>query len=144
MDKTQPVTLFIQCLIDGMYPEIGEAVVRLFEKLKIPVDCPLDQTCCGQVAYNSGYQKEARMAAKRFIQLFEKAAVIVCPSGSCVDMVRHNYPALFKDDFPWFKRALSISSKTFELTEYLVDILGIEDIGACFDKRLPTMTPVIY
>jgi len=136
MDKTQPVTLFIQCLIDGMYPEIGEAVVRLFEKLKIPVDCPLDQTCCGQVAYNSGYQKEARMAAKRFIQLFEKAAVIVCPSGSCVDMVRHNYPALFKDDFPWFKRALSISSKTFELTEYLVDILGIEDIGACFDKKI--------
>jgi L-lactate dehydrogenase complex protein LldE len=136
MNKTQPVTLFIQCLIDGMYPEIGDAIIKLFQKLNIPVDCPSDQTCCGQVAYNSGYQKEAAVAAKRFIRLFENAEVIVCPSGSCVDMVRHNYLALFKEDAVWFKRAQEVSSKIFEFTEYLVDVLGLEDVGARYDGKI--------
>ena len=97
MDKLKPVTLFIQCLVDGMYPEVGHSMVRLFEKLEIPVDIPLDQTCCGQPAFNSGYREEAAVAAKRFIEIFESAQVIVCPSGSCVDMVKHQYPGLFTD-----------------------------------------------
>ena len=136
MDKEKNITLFIQCLIDGIYPQAGLAVVQLFEKLGIGVDIPLKQTCCGQPAFNSGYRKEARTAAKRFIEIFESARVIVCPSGSCVDMVKHQYPALFKDGSAWQKRAKKVSGKIFELTEYIVDVLGIEDVGATFPGKV--------
>lgn len=136
MHTNKPVTLFIQCLVDSMYPEVGQSMVRLFENLNIPVDIPLDQTCCGQPAFNSGYRREAAIAAKRFIAIFENAQVIVCPSGSCVDMVKNQYPGLFKDGSAWQKRALGISRKIFELSEYIVDILGIEDTGSSFQGRV--------
>ena len=136
MDKKQPVTLFVQCLVDSLYPEVGNSLVRLFENLDIPIHVPLDQTCCGQPAFNSGYRKEAAIAAKRFIEIFERSPVIVCPSGSCVDMVKHQYPGLFEQGSSWHKRALGISAKIFELTEYLVDVLGIEDVGASFQGRV--------
>lgn len=132
----QRVTLFIQCLVDSMYPEVGEAMVGIFNKLAVPVDCPTDQTCCGQPAFNAGYRKEARIAAKRFIEIFEAAGVVVCPSGSCVDMVRHHYPELFADDPAWLARARQVAAKTFELTEYLVDVLGVDDLGAVYNGRV--------
>jgi len=97
----KPVTLFIQCLVDTVYPEVGESLVRIFRKLDIEIVCPRDQTCCGQPAFNSGYRKEARTAAKRFLSIFEDADVIVCPSGSCVNMVRNHYPELFQDEPKW-------------------------------------------
>ena len=133
MNTQKKVTLFIQCLVDGIYPEVGEAMVAIFRKLGVNLTCPTQQTCCGQPAFNSGYQREARVAAKRFIEIFEKAEAIVCPSGSCVTMVRHNYPQLFSDDATWLQRAQNVAAKTFELTEYLVDILGVDDLGAHFD-----------
>lgn len=136
MEKEKKVTLFIQCLIDGIYPQAGFAVVQLFEKLGIGVDIPLKQTCCGQPAFNSGYREQARTAAKRFIEIFESARVIVCPSGSCVDMVKHQYPVLFKEGSSWQERAKKVSGKIFELTEYLVDELGIEDVGARFPGKV--------
>jgi L-lactate dehydrogenase complex protein LldE len=77
MDKNKPITLFIQCLVDSFYPEVGLAMVHMFEKLDIAVDIPLNQTCCGQPAFNSGYRREAAIAAKRFIEIFEHASVIV-------------------------------------------------------------------
>lgn len=130
------VTLFVQCLVDGIYPEVGEAMITLFDRLGIAVDCPLDQTCCGQPAFNAGYRKAARAAAKRFIQIFEDAEVIVCPSGSCVNMVRHHYPELFEDDERWLDRATLVGQRTFELSQYLVDVLGIEDVGACYEGKV--------
>jgi len=131
VNTDQTVTLFIQCLVDGIYPEVGEAVVGIFRKLGVNLTCPTRQTCCGQPAFNSGYQGEARVAAKRFIEIFESAEAIVCPSGSCVTMVRHHYPQLFADDAAWLQRAQDVAAKTFELTEYLVDILGVvDDLGA--------------
>jgi L-lactate dehydrogenase complex protein LldE len=136
MTENKKVTLFIQCLVDVMYPEVGEAMLKIFRKLDIAVDCPVDQTCCGQPAFNSGYHKQARVAARKFIQLFDDAQSIVCPSGSCVHMVRHHYPELFRDDPAWLKRAESIRDKTFELTEYLVDVLGVEDLDARFDGKI--------
>lgn len=136
MGKNKTITLFIQCLVDSMYPEVGQAMVHLFEKLGISVDIPLDQTCCGQPAFNSGYRKEAKTAARRFIEIFENAKTIVCPSGSCVDMVKHQYPGLFKDGSLWQERAKKVSAKTFELTQYLVDILGVEDVGARFQGKV--------
>ncbi len=136
MGEKKPVTLFIQCLVDSLYPEVGEAMVQLFENQNIPVDIPVEQTCCGQPAFNSGYRRQARAAAKHFIEIFENAEVIVCPSGSCVDMVKHQYPGLFKQGSSWQQRALNISYKIFELTEYLVDVLEIEDVGASFSGKI--------
>ena len=134
MNKT--VTLFIQCLVDGIYPEAGEAMVKIFRKLGIDLICPTTQTCCGQPAFNAGYRREAGVAAKRFIDIFESAQVIVCPSGSCVTMVRHHYPQLFEDNDPWLQRAKQVAAKTYELTEYLVDVLGVQDVGARYDGKI--------
>lgn len=126
------VTLFIQCLVDSMFPEAAEAMLTVFDRLGIPYTYPPDQTCCGQPAYNSGYKKEAAEAAKHFIEIFEEAQVIVCPSGSCVHMVRHHYPQLFPDDPVMRDKAIAIGKKTFEFTQYLVDELGIEDVEATY------------
>ncbi|MGB7919873.1 MAG: (Fe-S)-binding protein [Desulfobacterales bacterium] len=136
INTPKKVTLFVQCLVDGLYPEVGEAVVKIFRKLNLAVDCPADQTCCGQIAFNSGYRQEARVAAERFIRIFEKAEVVVCPSGSCVHMVRRYYPDLFRDSPAWRKRAEAVGDKTFELTQFLVDVMGVEDHGARYDGRI--------
>jgi L-lactate dehydrogenase complex protein LldE len=136
MQRSQKVTLFIQCIIDGIYPEVGFAVARIFEKLGIEVKCPAEQTCCGQPAFNSGYRKEAKRAAEHFIDVFGDAEAIVCPSGSCVNMVRNHYPELFRDDARLLERAKGIGTKTFELTEYLVDVLKVEDLGSRYDGRI--------
>ena len=130
--SARTVSLFIQCLVDTMFPETGEAMIAVFEKIGVPYDYPTGQTCCGQPAFNSGYSRDAAVAARHFINLFEEAEVIVCPSGTCVHMVRHHYPALFADDPSMHSRALAIGAKTFEFTEYLVDELHISDVGAEF------------
>lgn len=136
MRRNPEVSLFVQCLVDALYPEVAEAMVRIFRKLDIPMTCPADQTCCGQPAFNSGYWNEAKAAATRFISVFEHADQIVCPSGSCVNMVRNHYPELFADDGKWLHRARAMGEKTFELTEYLVDVLGVEDLGARYEGRV--------
>ncbi len=136
MLSTKNVTLFVQCLVDGLYPEVGEAMVTIFNKLGISVNCPLDQTCCGQPAFNAGYRKAARVAAKRFIEIFEDSESIVCPSGSCVNMVKNHYPELFEDDVKWFERAVKVGQRTFELSQYIVDILKIEDVGASYHGKV--------
>jgi L-lactate dehydrogenase complex protein LldE len=124
------IALFIPCLVDAVYPEVGEAMVAVLARLGLPVTYPPDQTCCGQPAFNAGYLPEARVAAKRFIKIFESADVIVCPSGSCTAMVRRHYPALLKADENWSRRARRVGEKIFEFSEYLVDVLGKEDLGA--------------
>ena len=127
------VSLFIQCLVDSMFPEAAEAMVAVFQKLNIPFDYPTEQTCCGQPAFNSGYRKDAVVAAKRFIEIFEHEDVIVSPSGSCVHMVRHHYPELFAGDSEMLARAKAVGDKTFELTQYLVDELHLSNIGSEFN-----------
>lgn len=130
------VTLFVQCIVDGMYPEVAESMVHLFRRLNVVCDYPLEQTCCGQPAFNSGYRAAARRAARHFIEVFESARCIVCPSGSCVAMVRHHYLELFAHEPGWLNRAKGIASKTFELTEYLIDVLGVSDLGATYRGRV--------
>ena len=136
MTIPKTVTLFIQCLVDGVYPEVGEAMVAIFRKLGINIICPTQQTCCGQPAFNSGYRRQARIAAKRFIEIFEAAEAIVCPSGSCATMVRHHYAELLKADASWEQRARQVAGKTYELTQYLVDVLGVDDLGARYDGKV--------
>ena len=136
MSSQKTVTLFIQCLVDTIYPEVAEAMVNVFYKLGIPLTCPTDQTCCGQPAFNSGYRRQARVAAKHFIEVFEDSEIIVCPSGSCVNMVRHHYAELFQDDSQWLRRAQRLANRIYEFSEYLVDVVEVEDLGARFDGKL--------
>jgi L-lactate dehydrogenase complex protein LldE len=133
--KGKRVSLFVTCLVDMIYPQTGMSVVEILEHLNVAVDFPAGQTCCGQPAFNSGYQDEARQVARQFLRAFAEAEVIVTPSGSCCAMIRHEYPALFAQDDPvWKKLADRIASITWEFSEYLVDGLGISDLGL----QLPT------
>jgi L-lactate dehydrogenase complex protein LldE len=131
--KFKPVSLFVTCIVDMIYPGTGISVVRILDHLGIEVRFPLNQTCCGQPAFNSGYHDDARTVARQFLTAFADAQVIVCPSGSCASMVRHFYPELFRDDPIWRDRANWAAEITWEFTEYLVDGLGITDLGL----RLP-------
>ncbi|RTZ94945.1 MAG: Fe-S oxidoreductase [Deltaproteobacteria bacterium] len=130
------VALFIPCLVDTFAPDVGKAMVQIFEKQGVTLSYPLDQTCCGQPAYNAGYRNEARTAATRFIDIFESADAIVCPSGSCVHMVRHHYLELFADVPRQQKRARAIADKTFEFTEYIVDVLKVTDLGTRYNGQV--------
>jgi L-lactate dehydrogenase complex protein LldE len=128
--RYKPVSLFVTCIVDMIYPHTGVSVVEILEHLGVEVRFPAGQTCCGQPAFNSGFWNDARPVAKQFLTAFADAEVIVCPSGSCASMVRHYYPELFKDDPEWFDRAAWAASITWEFTEYVVDGLGITDLGA--------------
>lgn len=128
--KYKPVSLFVTCIIDAIYPQTGVSVVEILEHLGVEVRFPMAQTCCGQPAFNSGFWEDAKTVAKQFLRAFADAEVIVTPSGSCATMVRHYYPDLFKDDPEWRDMATWAASITWEFTEYLVDGLGISDIGA--------------
>ncbi|MBT8359544.1 MAG: (Fe-S)-binding protein, partial [Deltaproteobacteria bacterium] len=109
----------------------------VFEQLGVALDYPEAQTCCGQPAFNSGYNHEAKAAARRFVEIFADSQAIVCPSGSCVHMVRHYYPLLFRDeDEMTRKRVDRLASRCYEFTEYLVDVLGVENVKARFPARV--------
>ena len=133
---TSSATLFIPCLVDAFYPNVAKAMVEILERLGLSLLYPLDQTCCGQPAYNAGYHREARKAALRFLYIFKNAEAIVCPSGSCVHMVRHHYLELFKKSPEKLKQAKQIAAKTYEFTEYLVEVLDITDIGAVYNGKV--------
>lgn len=128
--KHKPVSLFVTCIIDSLYPQTGVSVVEILEHLGVEVRFPMAQTCCGQPAFNGGFWGDAREVARQFIRAFEDAEVIVTPSGSCATMVRHYYPQLFEDDPAWRDKARWAASITWEFTEYLVDGLGVDDLGA--------------
>jgi L-lactate dehydrogenase complex protein LldE len=134
------VALFIPCFMDQFYPEVGIATVRILEKLGHQVDYPMEQTCCGQPAFNMGHWEEARPVARRFLEIFDavEADAIVSPSGSCVAMVRTSYPQLFRDSAHEIDRQMSgrVASRTFELSEFLVKKLGVTDLGASFKGRV--------
>ena len=136
MNSQPHVTLFLQCLVDAFAPEVGESMLQVLRKLGLSVSCQTDHTCCGQPAFNSGYHREARTAAENFLRRFEDADAIVCPSGSCVHMVRHHYLGLFENDPQWFEPARHIAGRTYEFSEFLVDQLGIEDVGASYSGKV--------
>ena len=130
------VSLFITCLVDQFCPEVGVNVVKVLRRLGVEVDFPMEQTCCGQPAFNSGFRTEAGALAERFIDIFEDSEYVVAPSGSCTGMVRVFFPDLFKDDPEMLKRARSLASRTYEFTEFLVNVLGVEDVNAHFEGKV--------
>jgi len=154
------VSLFVPCFNDALFPGTAVATVRLLRRLGHEVDFPADQTCCGQIHFNTGYRTEARRLALRFLRVFEGAEVVVAPSASCVAMVREQYRELLgegeegrRGDGPGgadrrnpepgsapgseATGALgTLASRTYELTEFLVGVLGVEDVGATFPHRV--------
>ena len=131
------VQLFITCLADSFFPQTGEAIVDILRRLGIEVEFARDQTCCAQPAFNAGLRADARSIAEHTIKVFENAkGDIVTPSGSCTHMFRHNYAELFEGDTTWLPRAQSLAARTYEFTEYLVDRLGVTDVGARWDGTL--------
>lgn len=131
------VQLFITCIIDTLYPETGEAVVRILEKAGMTVSVPPGQTCCGQPAFNAGLPKQARRMAIQTLRAFDGyPGPVVVPSGSCAAMIRHHYAELFEGDSKWYPRALALAERTYEFSEFLVDVLGVTDLGARFTGRL--------
>jgi L-lactate dehydrogenase complex protein LldE len=132
------IALFITCFNDTLFPETGRAVVRLLERLGHSVEFPEDQTCCGQMHFNSGYAREAEPLVRRFVRVFSDSELIVSPSGSCVAMVRELYPraAELSGDAGLQREVEALRPRVLELSELLVDRLGVEDVGAYFPHRV--------
>lgn len=129
----EEIQLFITCILDTLYPDTGKAVVEVLERAGVKVVFPPGQTCCGQPAFNAGMRPQARQMAIQTIRVFESVpGPIVVPSGSCAAMIRHSYLELFAGDQKWLPRAQSLASRTYELTEFLVDVLDVTNLGACY------------
>ncbi len=132
------IALFVTCLTDTLVPETGVAVVRLLERLGHEVEFPLEQTCCGQMHFNTGYQREAIPLVRRFVEVFSPYEAVVAPSGSCVSMVRELYPmaAELARDPELARRIEALAPKVFELSEFLVRKLEVTDVGAYYPHRV--------
>src|SRR5215212_408979 len=134
------VSLFITCVVDQFYPQVGEAVVQLFTNLGVEVRFNAEQTCCGQPAYNTGYRREARAVAVQMLRLFERELqtcdYLIAPSGSCTAMVKNSYRELFSGEPELQQRAQRVGERFYELSQFLVDVLGVEEVGASFNGRV--------
>ena len=117
----------ITCLGDALYPRVGVAAVQVLRDLGVAVDFPAGQTCCGQPAYNSGFRDSARSTARAFLQAFAASEAVVSISGSCAAMVRDGFPDLFEGQ-PEEAEAKALAARTYEFSEYLVDVLGVEEL----------------
>jgi L-lactate dehydrogenase complex protein LldE len=134
MPKAQ---LFITCLGDQFYTGPLQNMTRILERLGVELIFPAGQTCCGQPLYNNGFEDRTRSIARNFLHTFRKSdAPIIGPSGSCVSMVKHHYLDLFPDGTPEHELVKEISGRTFEFTEYLVDVLQVTDIGAVYPHKV--------
>src|SRR4051812_29021395 len=125
------ISLFVPCFVDQLQPQVAVDTVKVLRRIGCEVDFPADQTCCGQPAFNTGFWDEARPCAERFLRVFKDAEVIVCPSGSCTTMVRVFYPELIATG-AMHDEAVALGKRTFELSEFLVKVMGLTDVGAAF------------
>jgi L-lactate dehydrogenase complex protein LldE len=132
------VALFVTCLVDTMFPNTGRATVELLERLGVTVEFPTGQTCCGQMHVNTGYRSQATRIMKGFLDAFEGYDTVVAPSASCVGTVRHLFPALaaLAGDPGLERRVAELTPRVFDLSEFLVDVLKVEDVGAYFPHHV--------
>jgi L-lactate dehydrogenase complex protein LldE len=129
------VALFVTCIVDQIYPNIGLASAALLESQGCDVHVPRGLTCCGQMGFNAGFRDEARAVAGRTLEVLRGQGDVVLPSGSCAAMIKHLYHELFHGT-PHQAAAEELIGRTYELTEYLVDVLGVSDVGARYDGRI--------
>ena len=132
------IALFVTCLVDTLFPDVGKATVALLERLGHQVHFPARQTCCGQMHINSGYQRDAIPLVRHFADSFADCDAVVAPSSSCVGSVRHQHADVARaaGDEQLAQRADAVAARTYELSEFLVDVLGTDDVGAAFPHRV--------
>jgi L-lactate dehydrogenase complex protein LldE len=118
--------------VDQFFPEVGEAAVKVLRHLGVDVAFPEDQTCCGQIGFNGGYREEAADIARHFLDVFEDQEHVVVPSGSCAAMIKVYYPELFREDPVTLERAKAVGERTHELTDFIVNVLGVSDVGGSY------------
>lgn len=127
-----PVALFIPCYVDQVYPSVGLATARVLERLGVKVEFPEAQTCCGQPMANAGATSDAAPLARHHLDVFERYQRVVCPSGSCTAMVRHHYHDVLPDD----PRVETVGGRTYELCEFITDVLGVRRIEGSYRRRV--------
>ena len=132
------LAVFVTCLVDGLFPDIGKATVRLLSRLGHDVDVPLSQTCCGQMHINTGYPRDALPLVRNHVETFLDYDAIVVPSGSCTGSIRHQHADVARQfgDPLLAEGAEIVSRHTYELSEFLVDVLGVTDVGANYPHRV--------
>jgi L-lactate dehydrogenase complex protein LldE len=130
------VALFVTCLADAMFPRVGQATVTLLERLGHEVVFPAEQTCCGQMHINTGYRRDAVRLVRRHVRTFAPYEAVVAPSGSCVGCVRHQHADVAGRDTGLARAATEVAARTYELSEFLVDVLGVTDVGAYYPYRV--------
>ena len=132
------VAMFTTCLVDGMVPDVGRACVTLLERLGVELDVPEAQTCCGQMHVNTGYPREALPLVRLYAETFAPYDAVVVPSGSCAGAVRHQHADLARraGDADLLAAVEAVAAKTYELSELLVDVLGVTDVGAYYPHRV--------
>lgn len=130
------VSLFVSCLVDQLFPQVGLGTVKILEKLGVEIDFDLRQTCCGQPAFNSGFTEEAREVARHFMAVYKDSGPIVVPSGSCCAMIKVFLPELFEKGSKERELAEQISRRTYELSDFLINVLGAGETGARFPEAV--------
>jgi L-lactate dehydrogenase complex protein LldE len=132
------VALYVTCLVDGLFPEVGKATVRLLRRLGCQVEVPLGQTCCGQMHINTGYPRAALPLIRNEVAAFAGYDAVVLPSGSCTGSVRHQHTGLAADrgDAALADASRELAGRSYELSEFLVDVLGVTDVGAHYPHRV--------
>lgn len=132
------IALFATCLVDGLFPEVGKATARLFTRLGHELEFPMRQTCCGQMHVNTGYPRQALPLIRNHVGTFADYDAIVVPSGSCTAAIRHQHAEVAEQagDAALAEAARGVAAKTYELSEFLVDVLGVIDVGAYYPHRV--------
>ena len=137
---TVEASLFVTCIVDQFYPEVGESTVRVLRRLGVDLDFPREQTCCGQPAFNSGFWNDAKPVARKLLQTFSGDRHVVVPSGSCASMIRVFYKELFHAEPGPLADALALTPRVYELSEFIVDVLGVTDLAPYRGSGVPTET----
>jgi L-lactate dehydrogenase complex protein LldE len=127
LSEHRKTSIFVTCLVDFLFPKVGQAMVRVLRHYGVQPEFPPDQTCCGQPAFNAGFREQAREVALHFLDVFEGSDAVVSPSGSCVAMVKEYYPELFSEDEKLKARFHDLGHRTWEFSQYLTDVLGVND-----------------
>src|SRR6202011_4101805 len=128
------VSLFVTCIVDQLFPRVGMGVAEVLERIGYEVNFPEAQTCCGQPAFNSGFRNEARDVARHFLSVFSGAEHVVVPSGSCATMISHHFAELFPKEPKSLLAALALAPRVHEFSSFLLDVAGVDDVGARLDE----------
>lgn len=128
--------MFVTCIVDQIFPQVGLAMADVLERVGYQVDFPEAQTCCGQPAFNSGYREEARQVARHFLDVFRDCEYIVVPSGSCTAMISHHYQDIFEDDEEMARRSYQTAPRVYEFSRFLLEVAKVDDVGARYDATV--------